>query len=98
MSTHLKGYCLLLPGLVVSYFGEFVPVQLDIFLEPVNPGVSKDGCVIYQVAPDAKGFTLTLDDVELAEDESAVFDLGNIGLRSYEPASPGATATATAGP
>jgi hypothetical protein len=77
---------------------EFVPVDLDIFLEPVNPGVSTDGRVIYEVPPDAKGFTLTLDDVEFAGDESAVFDLSNIGLRSYEPASPGATATATAGP
>ena len=77
---------------------EFVPVDLDIFLEPVNPGVSTDGRVIYEVPPDAKGFTLTLDDVEFAADESAVFDLSDLGLRSYEPASPGATATATAGP
>jgi hypothetical protein len=60
--------------------------------------VSTNGRVIYEVPPDAKGFTLTLDDVEFAGDESAVFDLSNIGLRSYEPASPGATATATAGP
>src|ERR671916_2665823 len=57
---------------------EFVPVRLDIFLEPVNPGVSTNGRVVYQVAPDAKGFTLTLDDVEFLEDKSAVFDLGNI--------------------
>ncbi len=77
---------------------EFVPTDLNIFLEPVNPGLSTDGRVIYEVAPDAAGFTLTLDDVEFAADESAVFDLSDMGLRSYEPASPGATATATAGP
>ena len=75
---------------------EFVPMDLDIFLEPVNPGVSTDGRVIYEVAPDAKGFTLTLDDVEMMEDQSAVFDLGNISLREYDP--PNATATATASP
>src|SRR5215211_2133337 len=58
---------------------EFVPTNLDIFLEPVNPGVSKNGRVVYQVAPDAKGFRLTVDDVEFLEDKSAVFDLSNIG-------------------
>jgi hypothetical protein len=72
---------------------EFVPTDLNIFLEPVNPGLSQDGRVIYEVPPDAKGFTLTLDDVEFAEDESAVFDLSDMGLRSYDPASPGATAS-----
>jgi hypothetical protein len=75
---------------------EFVPTNLNIFLEPVNPGVSQDGRVIYQVAPDAKGFTLTVDDVEFARDESAVFDLSNIAPRAYDTASPAATATATA--
>jgi Domain of unknown function (DUF4352) len=77
---------------------EFVQTNLNIFLEPVNPGVSKDGRVVYQVAPDAKGFTLTVDDVEFWEDKSAVFDLSNIRPRAYDPASPAATATATAGP
>jgi uncharacterized protein DUF4352 len=71
---------------------EFVPTRLDIFLEPVNPGISQDGRVIYEVPPDATGFTLTLDDVEFARDKTAVFDLSDMGLRSYEPASPGATA------
>jgi hypothetical protein len=64
---------------------EFVPTNLDIFLEPVNPGVSKNGRVIYQVAPDATGFTLTVDDVEFLEDKSAVFDLRNIRPRAYSP-------------
>jgi hypothetical protein len=76
---------------------EFVPTNLDIFLEPVNPGLSKDGRVVYQVGPDAKGFTLTLDDVEFLEDKSAVFDLGSIGPRAYDPSSASASATASAG-
>ena len=32
---------------------EFMPTNLDIFLEPVNPGISKNGRMIYQVPPDA---------------------------------------------
>jgi hypothetical protein len=77
---------------------EFVPIDLDIFLEPVNPGVSTNGRVIYQVAPDAAGFKLTVDDVEFLEDKSAVYDLSNIPARAYDPASASASATATAGP
>jgi hypothetical protein len=46
----------------------------------------------------ANGFTLTVDDVELMEDKSAVFDLGSIGPRAYDPSSASATATASAGP
>lgn len=76
---------------------EFVPTNLNIFLEPVNPGLSKDGRAVYQVPPDANGFRLTVDDVELMEDKSAVFNLSNLRPRAYDPASASATATATAG-
>jgi hypothetical protein len=75
---------------------EFVPTDLNIFLTPVNPGVSTNGRVVYEVPADAKDFTLTLDDVELMEDKSAVFDLSNISLRAYDASSASATATATA--
>ena len=74
---------------------EFVPMDLDLFLEPVNPGVAADGRVIYEVAPDAAGFTLTLDDVEMMEDESAVFDLGDLSSQVYDPASASASASAS---
>jgi Domain of unknown function (DUF4352) len=77
---------------------EFMPTDLNIFLEPVNPGVSTNGRVIYQVAPDAEGFTLRLDDVEFTEDESAVFDLSNIPLQPYDSSSASASASATASP
>src|SRR5215207_3284985 len=62
---------------------EYVPTNLDIFLEPVNPGISKNGRVIYQVPPDAWGFTLKLDDVEFWKEEFAVFDLSGMTLRAY---------------
>lgn len=76
---------------------EFVPMDLDIFLEPVNPGLSQNGRVIYEVAPDAAGFALTLDDVEMMEDKSAVFDLGNLTSQAYDPASASASASPAAG-
>ena len=75
---------------------EFVPMDLDLFLEPVNPGLSADGRVIYEVAPDATGFTLTLDDVEMMEDKSAVFELGNLSSQVYDPSSASASASPTA--
>ena len=43
---------------------------------------------------DAGGFTLTLDDVEFLEDKSAVFDLGVIAPRVYDPSSASASASA----
>jgi Domain of unknown function (DUF4352) len=76
---------------------EFVPTRLNIFLEPVNPGISQDGRAIYEVPPDAEGFTLTVDDVEMMEDESARYDLGNLRSGTFNSASASATATATAG-
>ena len=71
---------------------EFVPPGQMIFLEPVNPGVSTNGRVVYEVAPDATGFTLKLDDVEFMEEESVVFDLGNISQRAYDSSSASASA------
>jgi hypothetical protein len=75
---------------------EFVPTRLNIFLEPVNPGISQDGRAIYEVPPDAQGLTLTVDDVELAQDESARYDLSNLRSGTFDAASASATATATA--
>ena len=40
------------------------------------------------------GFALTVDDVELLEEKSAVFDLGVIRPRVYDPASASASASA----
>jgi hypothetical protein len=76
---------------------EFVPTDLNLFLEPVNPGVGTEGRVIYEVAPDAAGFTLTLDDVEMMEDQSGVFDLGSLTSQAYDPASASASVSPAAG-
>jgi hypothetical protein len=55
---------------------EYVPTDLNIFLEPVNPGISQDGRTIYEVPQDAQGFVLIVDDVEFLEDRTARYDLG----------------------
>ena len=55
---------------------EYVPTGKDVFLEQVNPGVSKQGQVIFTVAPDASGFTLQAGDTDMFTDENAYIDLG----------------------
>ena len=55
---------------------EYVPMGKDIFLEQVNPGVSKEGRVIFTVAPDASGFTLQAGDTDMFVDKNAYIDLG----------------------
>jgi hypothetical protein len=54
----------------------YVPLQKDIFLEQVNPGVTKQGQVIYSVAPDASGFTLQAGDLAFFSGETARIKLG----------------------
>lgn len=77
---------------------EFVPVDKDIFLQPVNPGVSQDGIAVYQVAEQASGFTFTVDDVALTTDEQATYDLSQIEVREAggQGAESSASASATA--
>jgi hypothetical protein len=77
---------------------EFVPVDKDIFLQPVNPGVSQDGIAVYQVSEQASGFTFTVDDVALTTDEQATYDLRSIEVREAggQGAESSASASATA--
>jgi ferric-dicitrate binding protein FerR (iron transport regulator) len=42
----------------------------------VNPGVSREGEVIFTVAPDASGFTLETGDTDMFADGNAYVDLG----------------------
>ena len=55
---------------------EYVEPDKDIFLDQVNPDVSKEGEVIFTVAPDASGFTLEAGDTDMFADENAYVDLG----------------------
>lgn len=55
---------------------EYVPLNKDIFLEQVNPGVTKQGETIFTVAPGASGFVLKAGDTDMFSDENAYVDLG----------------------
>ncbi len=54
----------------------YVPNERNIFLEQVNPGVAKEGTVIFTVAPDASGFRLRVGDAALFSNSEAFVDLG----------------------
>jgi len=56
----------------------YIPQERNIFLEQVNPGVSKNGQVIFSVAPGGSGYKLQLKDTNLLQRErnQAEVDLG----------------------
>jgi hypothetical protein len=54
----------------------YVPTSKDIFLEQVNPGVTKQGETIFTVAPDASDFVLKAGDTDMFSDQNAYIDLG----------------------
>ena len=54
----------------------YIDPSQDVFLEQVNPGVTRDGTVIYTTAPDASGFQLKVGDADFFSSESARVDLG----------------------
>lgn len=55
---------------------EYIDPSKDIFLENINPGVSKQGEAILTVAPDAHGFVLRAGDTQVFEDKNCYFELG----------------------
>jgi hypothetical protein len=54
----------------------YVPTNQDLFLNQVNPGVTKQGRAIFNVAPDAKGLILEAGDTDMFGDDSAYVNLG----------------------
>lgn len=55
----------------------YTPEERQIFLERVNPGVTKQGQAIFEVAPDASGFQLQAGDARMFTDDNAYVDLGS---------------------
>ena len=55
---------------------EYVDPSKDIFLDQVNPGVTKQGETIFTVAPNASGFVLQAGDTNMFSDENAYIKLG----------------------
>jgi len=56
----------------------YIPNELNIFLEQVNPGVTENGRVIFSLSPDASGLKLVLKDTNLFKSgrNQAEVDLG----------------------
>lgn len=54
----------------------YVPDERRIFLERVNPGVTKQGEAIFEVAPGASGFQLQAGDAKMFTDDNVYVDLG----------------------
>lgn len=54
----------------------YVGPQKDILLEQVNPGVLKEGTVIFTVSPDAADFRLRLGDANVFSSQTGYVDLG----------------------
>lgn len=55
---------------------QYVPRERNIFLENINPGVTRQGQAIYTVAPDASGFMLQAGDARPITDVNGYIDLG----------------------
>ncbi len=54
----------------------YIDPQRNIFLEQVNPGVTREGTAIFSVAPDASDFTLRVGDARVLRNEEAYVNLG----------------------
>lgn len=51
---------------------EYIEENRNIFLEQVNPGVSREGTAIFTVAPDATDFTLELGDAAMFSEQTGL--------------------------
>jgi hypothetical protein len=57
-----------------SFF--YIPENRRIFLERINPGVTRQGEAIFEVAPGASGFQLQAGDADMWSDENGYVNLG----------------------
>jgi hypothetical protein len=54
----------------------YVPSRLDLFLKQVNPGVTQQARVVFNIAPDASGLILRLGDGDPFTDTNGYVNLG----------------------
>jgi len=54
----------------------YIENERNIFLQQVNPGVTREGTVIFTVSPDASDFRLRVGDANMFSREEAYVDLG----------------------
>ena len=57
-------------------YSSYVPTNKDIFLENVNPDVTRPEEVIFTVASGASGFKLQVGDTDMFSDKNGYIDLG----------------------
>lgn len=53
-----------------------VPMDRDLFIEQVNPSLTQEGRVVFEVAPDAESLIMRAGDTDPFSDENAYIDLG----------------------
>ena len=54
----------------------YVEPELNMFVDQIEPGATKEGAVIFSVEPDASGFRLRVGEARFSSDETADIDLG----------------------
>ena len=54
----------------------YVPSRLDLFLQQINPGVTQQARVVFNIAPDASGLILRLGDGDPFTEENGYVNLG----------------------
>lgn len=60
----------------IEYNFTFLFPEENMFVNPVEPGATKEGKVIFSVAPDSSGFRLQVGEGRFASDETGYIDLG----------------------
>jgi hypothetical protein len=62
------------PGIENNFF--FLYPEENMFIEPVDPGSTKEGKIIFDTEPDSSGLRLRVGEAKFASTETALIDLG----------------------
>jgi hypothetical protein len=62
------------PGIENNFF--FLYPEENMFVEPVDPGSTKEGKIIFETEPDSSGLRLRVGEAKFASTETALIDLG----------------------
>ena len=62
------------PDIEDNFF--FLFPEENMFVEPVDPGSTKEGKIIFETAPDSSGLRLRVGEAKFASEETAFIDLG----------------------
>src|SRR5215207_466349 len=61
---------------VIGYNFTYLFPEENMFVEPLDPGATKEGKLIFEVAPDSSGFRFQMGAARFASNETALIDLG----------------------